>query len=69
MLTDAGYTLDTTADAAELFAGLEDEPAHTPAGKAVELSREGMVEGIKSIDELRPCQSQRAAEPPTVGTA
>ncbi|MEM6332832.1 MAG: biotin synthase BioB [Planctomycetota bacterium] len=64
-LRDAGYTLDTTADAAALFEGLdevidaEDRAADT---KPATLTCGGQQprDGIKSIDELRPFQAAEA---------
>jgi len=63
MLRDAGYTLDTTADLAELFAGFDYDPADASAtqGTPAELTCGGKSNGhIKSIDELRPYQQPKA---------
>jgi biotin synthase len=58
-LRDAGYTLDTTADAAELFAGLDHDPAEASRldGKPAELTCSGKNgPSIKSMEDLRPFQ-------------
>ncbi|MEM9790644.1 MAG: biotin synthase BioB [Planctomycetota bacterium] len=58
MLTDAGYTLDTTADLAAVFAKIEAQAKAAANGeKSATLTREGVVDGIKSLEELRPCQA------------